>query len=277
MGGDKHYYERPPHLLLPEIRRGARKRANELCGRCPADVAAEAILARGARGRQVRESISRKSPKTRCRGNWQTSSPGASPTMFNFHGPNYVVRRRLRLGYGRVSPRPWKGLDEGDYDAVITGGVDANMSASSFVKFCKIGALSATGTRPYADGADGFVMGEGAADLPAQAPGRRRARRRHDLRACIRGTRRRLRRQGQGHHGAQPHRPVPGHPSERWEERGPGSPATCSPSSRATAPPPGSATSIEADRLIARVFGEAGDIRPGQHRRSAPSSRTSGT
>jgi malonyl CoA-acyl carrier protein transacylase len=37
------------------------------------------------------------------------------------------------------------------------------MGASTFVKFSKIGALSATGTRPYADGADGFVMGEGAA------------------------------------------------------------------------------------------------------------------
>ena len=39
------------------------------------------------------------------------------------------------------------------------------MSASTFVKFCKIGALSATGTHPYYDGADGFVMGEGAAVL----------------------------------------------------------------------------------------------------------------
>ena len=36
------------------------------------------------------------------------------------------------------------------------------MGPSSFVKFCKIGALSATGTRPFGDGADGFVMGEGA-------------------------------------------------------------------------------------------------------------------
>ena len=29
------------------------------------------------------------------------------------------------------------------------------------MKFCKIGALSGTGSRPYAEGADGFVMGEG--------------------------------------------------------------------------------------------------------------------
>ena len=55
-----------------------------------------------------------------------------------------------------------EGLEEGDVDAVLTGGVDANMSAGSFIKFCKIGALSASGTRPYGEGADGFVMGEGA-------------------------------------------------------------------------------------------------------------------
>ena len=54
-------------------------------------------------------------------------------------------------------------LAEHRCDAVIAGGVDRNMGPSSFVKFCKIGALSATGTRPFGDGADGFVMGEGAA------------------------------------------------------------------------------------------------------------------
>ncbi len=48
-------------------------------------------------------------------------------------------------------------------DAVLTGGVDHNMGVSSFIKFCKIGALSATGTRPFGKGADGFVMGEGSA------------------------------------------------------------------------------------------------------------------
>ena len=41
--------------------------------------------------------------------------------------------------------------------------IDRNMDAPGFVKFCKIGALSATGTRPFDAGADGFVMGEGAA------------------------------------------------------------------------------------------------------------------
>ena len=52
---------------------------------------------------------------------------------------------------------------EHDFDVAVTGGIDRNMGASTFVKFCKIGALSATGSRPYAEGADGFVMGEGAA------------------------------------------------------------------------------------------------------------------
>jgi acyl transferase domain-containing protein len=53
-------------------------------------------------------------------------------------------------------------LVDGHCDAIVSGGVDRNMGASSFVKFCKIGALSATGSRPFGDGADGFVMGEGA-------------------------------------------------------------------------------------------------------------------
>ena len=55
------------------------------------------------------------------------------------------------------------GLVEHDFDVAITGGIDRNMGASTFIKFCKIGALSGTGTRPYAEGADGFVMGEGTA------------------------------------------------------------------------------------------------------------------
>jgi acyl transferase domain-containing protein/NAD(P)-dependent dehydrogenase (short-subunit alcohol dehydrogenase family)/acyl carrier protein len=87
---------------------------------------------------------------------------GRIANLFNFHGPNYVVDAACASAMAAITAAV-EGLVEGDYDAVLTGGIDRNMGPSSFVKFCKIGALSATGTRPYADGADGFVMGEGAA------------------------------------------------------------------------------------------------------------------
>ncbi|HTM41501.1 MAG TPA: beta-ketoacyl synthase N-terminal-like domain-containing protein, partial [Terriglobales bacterium] len=87
---------------------------------------------------------------------------GRIANIYNFHGPNYVVDAACASAMAAISSAV-EGLVENDFDAAITGGIDRNMGASTFVKFCKIGALSATGTRPYAEGADGFVMGEGAA------------------------------------------------------------------------------------------------------------------
>ncbi|MBY9000496.1 MAG: SDR family NAD(P)-dependent oxidoreductase, partial [Candidatus Heimdallarchaeota archaeon] len=49
-----------------------------------------------------------------------------------------------------------------EYDIALVGGADRSMDASTYVKFSKIGALSATGSRPFDTTADGFVMGEGA-------------------------------------------------------------------------------------------------------------------
>jgi acyl transferase domain-containing protein len=87
---------------------------------------------------------------------------GRIANIFNFHGPNYVCDAACASALAAISSAI-EGLVEKDFDAVITGGIDRNMGASTFVKFCKIGALSATGSRPYAEGADGFVMGEGGA------------------------------------------------------------------------------------------------------------------
>ena len=87
---------------------------------------------------------------------------GRIANIYNFHGPNYVCDAACASALAAITSAV-EGLVEKDFDAVITGGIDRNMGASTFVKFCKIGALSATGTRPYAEGADGFVMGEGAA------------------------------------------------------------------------------------------------------------------
>ena len=87
---------------------------------------------------------------------------GRVANLYNLHGPNFVVDAACASALAAIDAAV-EGLEQGDYDAVLTGGIDANMGVPSFIKFCKIGALSATGTRPYHDGADGFVMGEGAA------------------------------------------------------------------------------------------------------------------
>jgi acyl transferase domain-containing protein/NAD(P)-dependent dehydrogenase (short-subunit alcohol dehydrogenase family) len=87
---------------------------------------------------------------------------GRIANVFNFHGPNYVCDAACASAMAAISAAA-EGLIQSHYDVAVTGGIDRNMGASTFVKFCKIGALSATGTRPYAEGADGFVMGEGAA------------------------------------------------------------------------------------------------------------------
>jgi len=87
---------------------------------------------------------------------------GRIANIFNFHGPNYVVDAACASAMAAISAAA-EGLIENDFDVAVTGGIDRNMGASTFIKFSKIGALSASGTRPYAEGADGFVMGEGAA------------------------------------------------------------------------------------------------------------------
>jgi len=87
---------------------------------------------------------------------------GRIAAVFDLHGPNYVTDAACASAMAAMSAAV-EGLAERHFDIAVSGGVDANMSASTFVKFCKIGALSATGTRPYDRDADGFVMGEGAA------------------------------------------------------------------------------------------------------------------
>ena len=86
---------------------------------------------------------------------------GRIANIYNFHGPNFVTDAACASAMAAFNAAV-DGLVAKDFDLAVTGGIDRNMGAPTFVKFCKIGALSATGTRPYADGADGFVMGEGA-------------------------------------------------------------------------------------------------------------------
>ena len=87
---------------------------------------------------------------------------GRVANLLNLRGMNYTTDAACASGLAALNSAV-TGLVDHQFDAVVTGGIDRNMGVDAFVKFCKIGALSATGTRPFDAGADGFVMGEGAA------------------------------------------------------------------------------------------------------------------
>ncbi len=155
IGGEKHYFT-VARVLFPEF-------AREL-----AESATFAALPEAVRRditRQFHDRMGKLLPEITedCMpGELSNCIAGRIANVFNFHGPNYVCDAACASAMAAISSAT-EGLVQHHYDVVVTGGLDRNMGASSFVKFCKIGALSATGTRPYAEGADGFVMGEGAA------------------------------------------------------------------------------------------------------------------
>ncbi|HYL46025.1 MAG TPA: beta-ketoacyl synthase N-terminal-like domain-containing protein, partial [Candidatus Limnocylindrales bacterium] len=155
MAGERHYLT-ALRIYFPEY-------ARELFG-----VASFAALPEALRTeitRELHDRIGKHLPEITedsMPGELSNCIAGRIANIFNFHGPNYVCDAACASAMAAINAAI-EGLVERDFDAVITGGIDRNMGASTYVKFCKIGALSATGTRPYAEGADGFVMGEGAA------------------------------------------------------------------------------------------------------------------
>ncbi len=89
---------------------------------------------------------------------------GRVANVLNLRGPNFITDAACASSFAAINSA-FEMLTEHHVDVVIAGGVDRNMGAAIFVKFCKIGALSATGSRPFGEGADGFVMGEGSASF----------------------------------------------------------------------------------------------------------------
>ncbi|MDX1414466.1 MAG: SDR family NAD(P)-dependent oxidoreductase [Candidatus Promineifilaceae bacterium] len=87
---------------------------------------------------------------------------GRVASLLNLRGPNYITDAACASSFAAINDAVELLVDH-HVDAVLAGGVDHLMNAAGFVKFCKIGALSATGSRPFGEGADGFVMGEGSA------------------------------------------------------------------------------------------------------------------
>ncbi|MCF2139109.1 MAG: SDR family NAD(P)-dependent oxidoreductase [Candidatus Lokiarchaeota archaeon] len=86
---------------------------------------------------------------------------GRISNVFNLNGKNLTTDAACASSLAALDTAV-KGLLLGDYDAVLAGGADHSMDPSVFIKFSKIGALSAKKSCPFDAEADGFVMGEGA-------------------------------------------------------------------------------------------------------------------
>ena len=154
MGGEKHYFT-VLRLYFPEYARELEESAS---------FAALPAAVRHDITRELHDRMAGHLPEVTedtMPGELSNCIAGRIANIFNFHGPNYVVDAACASAMAAMSSAV-EGLVEHDFDVAISGGIDRNMGASTYIKFSKIGALSATGTRPYAEGADGFVMGEGA-------------------------------------------------------------------------------------------------------------------
>lgn len=81
--------------------------------------------------------------------------------VLNLEGPNYVVDAACATSFAAIDCGI-RELLSGSCDAVVTGGLNTNLTPEAFIGFSRMGALSGKGSWPFDERADGFVLGEGA-------------------------------------------------------------------------------------------------------------------
>ena len=86
---------------------------------------------------------------------------GRVANVFNLNGTSFSIDAACASSIAALD-QAVNGLRVGNYDMAVCGGVDQMMSPANFIKFCKIGALSADGSFAFDARANGFVMAEGA-------------------------------------------------------------------------------------------------------------------
>ncbi|NHJ38583.1 MAG: acyltransferase domain-containing protein, partial [Asgard group archaeon] len=86
---------------------------------------------------------------------------GRIANTFNLRGKNMTTDAACASSLAALNVAV-KGLLDKEYDIALCGGSDCSLDPTTFVKFSKIGALSAEGSFPFDERANGFVMGEGA-------------------------------------------------------------------------------------------------------------------
>ena len=86
---------------------------------------------------------------------------GRVANVFNLNGANFAIDAACASSLAAVD-QAINGLRAGEYNMALCGGVDQMMSPASYIRFCKIGALSDSGSYAFDARANGFVMAEGA-------------------------------------------------------------------------------------------------------------------
>ncbi|MCX5784674.1 MAG: beta-ketoacyl synthase N-terminal-like domain-containing protein [Elusimicrobia bacterium] len=84
---------------------------------------------------------------------------GRIANVFNLNGPSMTLDAACASSLAALDYCVL-GLRAGKFDMAVAGGADEMMSPAAFVKFCKIGALSADGSWTFDERANGFVMAE---------------------------------------------------------------------------------------------------------------------
>ena len=86
---------------------------------------------------------------------------GRIANVFNLNGANFAIDAACASSLAALD-QAVNGLRAGEYNMAFCGGVDQMMSPASYIRFCKIGALSDSGSYAFDARANGFVMAEGA-------------------------------------------------------------------------------------------------------------------
>ncbi|MFZ5988671.1 MAG: SDR family NAD(P)-dependent oxidoreductase [Bacillota bacterium] len=84
--------------------------------------------------------------------------------LFDFYGPSYTVDAACASALAAATSGI-TGLLNGEYDVLVTGGVDVTLDETPFVVFSAINALSPSGCFPFDSRANGFVTGLGGGAL----------------------------------------------------------------------------------------------------------------
>jgi len=156
MGGGEKHYQTARRIAFPET-------ARELAG-APSFRALPAGV-RAAITAELHDRMDAQLPQITedtMPGELGNCVAGRVANLFGLRGPNFVVDAACASTLAALAAS-FEGLVQHKFDTVVSGGVDRNMGPRMFVKLSRMGALSATGSRPFDAAADGFVMGEGAA------------------------------------------------------------------------------------------------------------------